>query len=55
LDFHNLETEEMHKITFKKYYFVDEDNNMIDPNKDFISITYTIDNINFAKSFYKKK
>lgn len=54
LDFHNLETEEMHKITFKKYYFVDEDNNMIDPNKDFISITYTIDNINFAKSFYKK-
>ena len=54
LDFHNLETEEIPKITFKKYYFVDEDSNIIDPNKDFISITYTIDNINFAKSFYKK-
>ena len=54
LDFHNLETEEIPKITFKKYYFVDEDNNMIDPNKYFISITYTIDNINFAKSFFKK-
>ena len=54
LHFHNLETEEIHKITFKKYYFVDEDNNMIDPNKYFVSITYTIDNINFAKSFYKK-
>ena len=54
LDFYNLETEEIPKITFKKYYFVDENSNMIDPNKDFISITYTIDNINFAKSFYKK-
>lgn len=54
LDFHNLETEEIPKITFKKYYFVDEDSNMIDPNKDFISITYTIDDINIAKSFYKK-
>lgn len=54
LDFHNLETEEIPKITFKYYYFVDEDSNMIDPNKDFISITYTIDDINIAKSFYKK-
>lgn len=54
LDFHNLETEEIPKITFKKYYFVDEYSNMIDPNKDFISITYTIDDINIAKSFYKK-
>ena len=54
LDFYNLETEEISKITFKKYYFVDENSNMIDPNKDFISITYTIDNITLAKSFYKK-
>ena len=54
LDFHNLETEEIPKITFKKYYFVDEHSNMIDPNKDFISITYTIDDINITKSFYKK-
>ena len=46
--------EEIPKITFKYYYFVDEDSNMIDPNKDFISITYTIDDINIAKSFYKK-
>lgn len=54
LDFHNLETEEIPKITFKKYYFVDEDSNMIDPNKDFISITYINENISLAESFYKK-
>lgn len=54
LNFHNLETEEMHKITFKKYYFIDKDSHMINPNKEFISITYTADNINFANSFYKK-
>lgn len=54
LEFHNLETEEMHKITFKKNYFVDEDSNMIDLNKDFISITYINENISLAESFYKK-
>lgn len=54
LDFHNLETEEMHKITFTKYYFVDKDGHMIDPNKEFISITYINENISLANSFYKK-
>ena len=54
LDFHNLETEEMHKITFTKYYFVDKDGHMIDPNKEFISITYINENISLAESFYKK-
>lgn len=54
LDFHNLEIEEMHKITFTKYYFVDKDGHMIDPNKEFISITYINENISLANSFYKK-
>ena len=54
LDFHNLETEEMHKITFTKYYFVDKYGHMIDPNKEFISITYINENISLANSFYKK-
>lgn len=54
LDFHNLETEEMHKITFTKYYFVDKDGHMIDPNKEFISITCINENISLANSFYKK-
>lgn len=54
LNFNNLEKEDLHKITFKKYYFVDQHGHMIDPNEQFINIMYITDDISVINSFYIK-
>ncbi|MGM9969283.1 MAG: hypothetical protein ACI35S_02690 [Anaeroplasma sp.] len=54
LNFNNLEIEELHKITYNYYYFVDKDGQMININEEFISISYISDNVIIINDFYKK-
>ncbi len=54
LTFKNLEAEELHKITFKHYCFVDENGHMVNINEGFITISYVTDDVNVVNDFYKK-
>ena len=53
LNFNNLESKELPKISFDYYYFVDEDGHMINIHNQFISISYVDDNINIINDFYQ--
>lgn len=54
LDFKNLEVEEMRKITFKNYFWLDEDGRMLYPSKSNVLVTYKTDNFYVTGSFYQK-
>ena len=54
LDFKNLEVEEMRKITFKNYFWLDEDGHMLYPSKLNVLVTYKTDDFNIIGSFYQK-
>ena len=55
LDFKNLEVEEMRKITFKNYFWLDEDGHMLYPSKSNVLVTYKTDDFDVIGEFYKNK
>ena len=52
LDFKNLEVEEMRKITFKNYFWLDEDGHMLYPSKSNVLVTYKTDDFHIIGSFH---
>ena len=44
----------MRKITFKNYFWLDEDGRMLYPSKSNVLVTYKTDNFYVTGSFYQK-